>query len=70
MDLAGIRERMEELPRALIKERMVTVKVIVMVIIMIVMVVTSDVVMYVVWLDSKEIPKQSTFIVIVRSARL
>ena len=39
MELVGIRQRMEELPRALIKERMVTVKVIVMVIMMIVMVV-------------------------------
>ena len=42
MELAGIWQRMEELPRALIKERMVTVKVIVMVIIMIVMVVTLE----------------------------
>ena len=37
LELAGIWQRMEELPRALIKERMVTVKVIVMVIMMIVM---------------------------------
>ena len=42
MELAGIWQRMEELPRALIKERMVTVKVIVMVIIMMVMVVTLE----------------------------
>ena len=42
MELVGIRQRMEELPRALVKERMVTVKVIVMVIMMIVMVVMLE----------------------------
>ena len=42
MELAGIWQRMEELPRALIKERMVTVKVIVMVIMMIVMIVMLE----------------------------
>ena len=42
MELAGIWQRMEELPRALIKERKVTVRVIVVVIMMIVMVVTLE----------------------------
>ena len=32
MELVGIRQRMEELPRALIKERMVTVNVIMMIV--------------------------------------
>ena len=42
MELVGIRQRMEKLPRALVKERMVTVKVIVMVIMMIVMAVMLE----------------------------